>query len=167
MLTADVTGLSEVVLHLRVMPDEIRASIMRAVDGEAVRLEGMLRDEVLPSLPIKHGATYQEYQDSIFSSLDETSTSIIATVGTRGVVKTSKYGSVNLAAIFEYGSVAHIIRARFAQALRFTLGGTVMFRKQVNHPGTKAHRPITGLLAREAATIRANIEAAAKEGLPK
>lgn len=35
----------------------------------------------------------------------------------------------------------HVIEARNALALRFTVeGGTVIFRRRVNHPGTKANR---------------------------
>lgn len=34
------------------------------------------------------------------------------------------------------GSPPHIIRARRAKSLRFMVGGQVIFRKQVRHPGT-------------------------------
>lgn len=35
------------------------------------------------------------------------------------------------------GSPPHIIRARRKKALRFEVGGQVLFRKQVRHPGTR------------------------------
>jgi hypothetical protein len=39
----------------------------------------------------------------------------------------------------EHGTRPHVIRARRAKALRFVWHGTVMFRRQVNHPGTKPY----------------------------
>lgn len=41
------------------------------------------------------------------------------------------------------GTPAHIIRPRRARMLRFTVGGQVVFARQVNHPGTKANRFLT------------------------
>ena len=36
------------------------------------------------------------------------------------------------------GHEAHVIRAKRARALAFTVGGARLFRRVVNHPGTKA-----------------------------
>lgn len=36
------------------------------------------------------------------------------------------------------GTAPHIIRPRHAKALRFTVGGRVVFARYVNHPGTRA-----------------------------
>lgn len=36
-----------------------------------------------------------------------------------------------------YGTQPHVIRARRRKALRFTVGGQVVFRRQVMHPGTR------------------------------
>lgn len=44
------------------------------------------------------------------------------------------------------GSPPHIIRARHAKALRFTVNGQVMFRTQVRHPGTRGTRFLTRAL---------------------
>ncbi len=41
------------------------------------------------------------------------------------------------AAAIDKGSRPHIIAARRAQALRFEVGGRILFRKWVRHPGTK------------------------------
>lgn len=35
------------------------------------------------------------------------------------------------------GTKPHVIEAKNAKALRFEIGGQVLFRKRVNHPGTK------------------------------
>jgi hypothetical protein len=40
--------------------------------------------------------------------------------------------------VIEHGSKAHVIRSRRG-ALRFVWHGTVMFRRSVNHPGTKPY----------------------------
>lgn len=39
-----------------------------------------------------------------------------------------------------YGSRPHIIRARNAGALRFSVGGVTLLRKSVRHPGFKGYR---------------------------
>lgn len=48
----------------------------------------------------------------------------------------SLYSNVRYARIHEEGGIvpAHIIRARFARALRFVVGGKVLFRKKVLSP---------------------------------
>lgn len=44
------------------------------------------------------------------------------------------------APILEHGSKPHVIRARKARALRFVIGGKTIFRRRVNHPGTRGFR---------------------------
>jgi hypothetical protein len=36
----------------------------------------------------------------------------------------------------EFGTKPHVIRPKNKKALKFSIGGRMMFRKQVNHPGT-------------------------------
>jgi len=45
--------------------------------------------------------------------------------------------NVIYAAVVEFGSMPHWIKARTAKALRWVKGGTVYFAKKVWHPGTK------------------------------
>lgn len=45
---------------------------------------------------------------------------------------------VDYAAFVNDGTRPHIIRPRTAKALRFTVGGRVVYAKVVNHPGTRA-----------------------------
>jgi hypothetical protein len=47
---------------------------------------------------------------------------------------------VEYAGHIEFGTRPHVIRARKAKALRFTVGGQDVFRRQVRHPGTRAYR---------------------------
>lgn len=51
------------------------------------------------------------------------------------------------------GTRPHTIRPRQAQALRFLVGGRVVYAKVVNHPGTRA-RPFLDQAAREIAGSR-------------
>jgi len=44
------------------------------------------------------------------------------------------------------GAAPHIIRARRARALRFTMNGQVMFRTQVRHPGSRGTKFLTRAL---------------------
>jgi hypothetical protein len=44
------------------------------------------------------------------------------------------------AAAIDRGSRAHVIRARSGKALRFQAGGQTLYRRSVNHPGTRAYR---------------------------
>lgn len=45
-----------------------------------------------------------------------------------------------VAEILEKGSAAHIISPRVANALRFEIGGRVVYARRVQHPGTRAYR---------------------------
>lgn len=46
--------------------------------------------------------------------------------------------SAKYAAAVEFGTGPHVIVPRRRKALRFKVGGSVVFAKRVNHPGTKA-----------------------------
>jgi len=62
------------------------------------------------------------------------------------VIRTRSGGVVRLrnpkphARTLEGGSKPHVIRARRGKALRFVSGGRLVFRRAVNHPGTKPYR---------------------------
>lgn len=68
-------------------------------------------------------------------------------------------GSVTIGSDLEYaamvndGTSPHIIRPRRAQALRFTVGGRVVYAKLVRHPGTRAN-PFLDRALREVAAAR-------------
>lgn len=51
------------------------------------------------------------------------------------------------------GTRPHVIRPRNAQALRFRVGGRVVFARVVHHPGTRA-RPFLDRALREVAAQR-------------
>lgn len=52
------------------------------------------------------------------------------------------------------GTRAHEIKARFAQALRFTAGGRTIFRVRVRHPGTRPNDFFARGLARARLPVR-------------
>lgn len=52
--------------------------------------------------------------------------------------KWTVYNDVSYAPVIEEGSRPHVIRPRRAKALRFRVGGQVVYAKIVHHPGTKA-----------------------------
>lgn len=45
---------------------------------------------------------------------------------------------VDYGVFLEYGTEPHIIRPKFKKALKFKVGGKVVFAKVVHHPGTNA-----------------------------
>lgn len=61
------------------------------------------------------------------------------------VIRTARLGIVRLqnrkphAAALDKGARPHLIRARGNGVLRFTAGGAIFFRKQVEHPGNRAY----------------------------
>ena len=61
--------------------------------------------------------------------------------------------TADYAAAVNDGTRPHIIRPRTAQALRFTIGGRVVFAKVVHHPGTRA-RPFLDDALRQVAASR-------------
>lgn len=148
--SANTKGLQTVALHLKEMPDKMRHSIVAAVTKETIRLEGVLKEETFPNLPIKKGDTYRKIVRSIHSQIDDRGNGVTGIVGSQGVFTPDGY---NILAGFENGTVAHVIRAKKAKALAFMLGGVLRFFKQVNHPGTPAYKPFAGTLAKEAPGI--------------
>jgi len=75
-------------------------------------------------------------------------------------------GSVKVGSDLEYagfvndGTRAHKIRARNAKALRFNVGGKIVFVKSVNHPGTKGDhfldRALRDVAAQRGYSFRSN-----------
>lgn len=63
-----------------------------------------------------------------------------------------------------FGSRPHIIRPRRARALRFEIGGEVIFARYVRHPGTKSGLKINELIRR---VLPESIKDALERGLLK
>lgn len=71
---------------------------------------------------------------------------VVTARGPRGKVEYP----VKYAAAVEDGSAPHVIKPRRRKALRFVVGGQVVYATSVRHPGTRA-RPFLGRAAREIA----------------
>jgi len=69
----------------------------------------------------------------------------------RGMVKVGS--DLEYAGFVNDGTRPHVIRPRRAKALRFTVGGRVVFAKVVNHPGQRA-QPFLDRALREVAAQR-------------
>lgn len=65
------------------------------------------------------------------------------TVGSPEGPRMRVWNTVKHAVWIEAGTRPHIIRAKNARALRFEIGGRVVFAKQVQHPGTRPY-PFAG-----------------------
>lgn len=63
------------------------------------------------------------------------------------------------------GTKAHPIVARFAQALHFFIGGRELFRKSVQHPGTKKHPYVEEAGAAALPAMRQSYEDAVRRAL--
>lgn len=79
---------------------------------------------------------------TVESSVDTKNFERLAAVNVSSADKLVRY--------YEYGTRAHVIRARHAHALRFQKGGQTVFARSVHHPGTPAHNKL--------ATFRRNFE---------
>lgn len=62
-------------------------------------------------------------------------------------VNPGSYGQRGYAQIVTSGSRPHIIQARTAKALRFVVGGQVVYARRVHHPGTRPNPYLTRHLA--------------------
>lgn len=90
----------------------------RAVDRTTTRLD--------KTVPFKTGALKRSRRVRISTAGD---------LLTADVEYTKKYGDY-----LDEGVRPHTIRPRNAKALRFVVGGRVVFAKVVHHPGTNKHR---------------------------
>ena len=68
--------------------------------------------------------------------------------------------TANHASFVRDGTSAHTITARNAQTLRFTIAGRVVFRKSVQHPGTKPNDFTKGGIERGQQVLDADATAA-------
>lgn len=61
------------------------------------------------------------------------------------------------------GTEPHVITARNAKALRFTMGGATMFRRSVQHPGTKPDAYLDNAAEKAGEELFAAVESAMDE----
>lgn len=106
-----------------------------------------------PWVPVKHGG----------APLQDTGTLRRSFVQARVAQDAVLVGTVNRVAPFHhFGSRPHVIRAVRARALRFVVGGRVVFAKSVQHPGLPPRRLLPTRATAELVTsqaVDASIEA--------
>jgi hypothetical protein len=99
----------------------------RAVAGEVVvRTTEEIRSLAVAGCPVGRGSGHQRLKDQHGVRIAMEATRVVGQV-----VNTAPH-----AAVVHKGSRSHAITARNARVLRFTVGGEVLFRRTVNHPGT-------------------------------
>lgn len=152
-ISSEVVGIQEVMVRLQTLPGVVRDSIAAAVYGQALRVERIIKTEKLLGDPVQRRTG--RLQRSVHTEMNDDATSVTAVVGS----------DVEYAKYIEDGTRPHEIVAMNAKALAFALGGVMVFRKRVQHPGTPAYKVFSGTLAEEASTIRNAIETAAKKAV--
>ncbi|MDG3442467.1 hypothetical protein [Nitrospirillum amazonense] len=139
-------GLPQVIVRVQQFPDAVRLSIQRRVYGEAVRLQNVLKNDALNGGIVK--ARTKRLRNSVHIDTEVAGDRVITYVGT----------DVEYAKYLEEGTAAHEIRAKHAKALAFMVGGDLIFRKKVQHPGTPAFRPFGLTFERETPGILKRLE---------
>lgn len=161
MLSVQIVGDKQLMTRLQAMPENVRAALVRKSYQLAIALQRKIRTQKLSGqvLNKRTGAL----QSSIFYEVDESSKGVVATV--------SAGKDVPYAAIHEYGGQTkpHVIEAKNAKMLHYIKNGKDVFRKRVNHPGSKM--PVRSYMRTSLGEFRPVIVAgyteAVKEGLKK
>ena len=109
--------------RLAELPGVVRTALVKKLTALSLKLEAHIKEDKLSGqvLNVRSGALRR----SIFSTVDQSADSVVATVGSSSDVK---YGRAH-----EYGATIHIpeIVPTKAQALHFAVGGKDIFAKRV------------------------------------
>lgn len=124
----------------RIVSEELRAA------GDSVKQ--IITDEVLPRTPVG----VRDPDEPARTHLRDTF--FVERTGS-GAFWSMRIGFTAPYALFvEEDTRPHVIRARRARALRFRVGGLVLFRRSVNHPGTRGQHMLRDGLAAAQPRIR-------------
>lgn len=120
---------------LHAIPALVRGALQRQVAKTAVDLQRYIVREHLSAAQGPSDTQLHRVSGRLARSIQQR-TAFTATTFEGRVFSA---GDVPYAKIHEYGGVTgpHIIRAKNVDFLKFTVGGNEVFRKQVNHPGSK------------------------------
>jgi len=155
-ITVELVGDKELVARLEAMPGHMRDGLARAVARLGLELQKKVQDEKL-SGQVLHQRT-GALARSIDTEVSQTESTVSASVGT----------GVRYARFHEYG-VAHpwLIQARTARALRFEVGGRVIFRRYVRHPPLPERSFLRSALKDMQPKIEEGLRAAVAEAIRK
>lgn len=130
MLKIEMRGDTEVIAKLNNVPSSLRRELTKEVTALTLRLESRIKRDKLS------GQVLNRVTGRLSRSVHSVMPVAQTPNGVVGSVKQS--GDVKYGAIHEFGgkTPAHVIEPKKADALRFTIGGKVIFAKRVNHPGS-------------------------------
>ena len=105
------------------------------------RHEGMVRHEAdqAGAFAEQHVRSHSKFKRRSGADSLKDDTKRAVTVRVKGVQLRLKWQKKH-AGFIEYGTRPHIIRARRARFLRFTVRGRLVLTKKVKHPGTKPYK---------------------------
>lgn len=153
MITAFLTGDTELIARLNAMPGRLQSGIARAVTKLALDLQRRTQQKLSgPVLKVRTGLL----RSSINYQVHQSSTEVTATVGT----------NVRYASYHEWG-VPHswVIRPRTARALAFEIGGQTIFAMRVTHPPLPERSFLRSSLREIEPQIKAELEHAVEQSI--
>lgn len=115
--SADISRLAEALKRTAAESQTTTMDVM-------VQSANYIRNEMLALVPVRTGVLRNSIHIQVESDR--------VTIGPN--LHQAPYGGY-----VEFGTRPHVIRATRAKALKFSIGGTTVFAKKVNHPGTKPH----------------------------
>lgn len=152
MIALKMTGEAAVAARLAGLPDRLNDRLATTMAQLGADLQGAVVDNLSGRLLARRSGRLADAQTVSIDASDE---GVSATVGFDP--ETVPYGAIQ-----EFGGTtrAHLIVAKEAKALAFSLGGRLLMAKRVNHPGSviPAHSFLRSALAALAPAIAAALE---------
>lgn len=166
MITGTIVGGSELIARLGRMPAAVKAEVDMTVQKLGFELERRVKVDYLTGQVLKvrtdrlrgsiSVATAKQPGDSR-SRFEATGTTSFAYVGT----------NVSYGVMWSKGIAAHDIVPVKAKALRFEIGGEILFRKRVSIPAQAARPFLEPALESMRPLIMSELESALKRGAEK
>ena len=159
-LALEVVGVPEAVAGIERGYARLYAATARQMGVSMLELRNYVVTEHL------HGPTGSNTLQQITGNLARSVSSEVQDDGSGplGLVGIPEANTVPYARILHEGGTtrAHVIEAQNAKALAFNVGGTMIFRRKVNHPGSKfpARPYLTSALQEQQAKIKVDLTAA-------
>lgn len=129
-ITSRVIGTAEVAAKLHRVGGVVHTALVQIITRLGMELMAYVKEDKLSGqvLNVRTGRLRRSINLKVYGGAEGDGRSVYASVGT----------NVEYAAIHELGgrTKPHVIEARRAQALAFVIGGELVFRKRVNHPGS-------------------------------
>jgi phage gpG-like protein len=154
MITIELVGDRECAARLDAMPGRVKDGLARAVARLGLELQRKVQAEKLTGqvLKVRTGSLRSSINTQFVEGVDQ----IAASVGT----------NIRYARLHEY-DVGHpwLIAAKSAKALRFEIGGRVIFRRSVRHPPLPERSFLGSALREMQPTIEAGLREAVAQAI--